>query len=184
MPYDRQYWTDRLVNTETGETIQDGTRFTARRMNHIEEGIKDIDGVVIRLENRILYLHAKITTGDRTAGNSGIFVDLFDGIQDAVISLDKTRTTIQSISGSNVTVASVTGFAVGQEVTLASVNNQEERMITAINASTKIITLNAAPAATYSANAILARSTVEIDTAAKRMRRGSIDTYSVKIAVT
>ncbi|MFD2084394.1 hypothetical protein ACFSND_04010 [Brevibacillus brevis] len=40
MPYQRQFWVDRLVNTETGETIQDGTRFTARRMNHIEEGIR------------------------------------------------------------------------------------------------------------------------------------------------
>ncbi|MGG4444566.1 hypothetical protein [Brevibacillus fortis] len=184
MPYERQYWTDRLVNTETGETIQDGTRFTARRMNHIEEGIKGIDGIVIKLENRILYLHAKITTGDRTAGNSGIFVDLFDGIQDAVIALDKTRTTIQSTSGSNVAVAQITGFAVGQEVTLASVTSQEERTITAIDPVTRIITLNTAPTGTYTTNAILARSTVEIDTAAKRMRRGTIDTYSVKIAVT
>ncbi|MFA4137699.1 MULTISPECIES: hypothetical protein [unclassified Brevibacillus] len=184
MPYERQFWADRLVNPETGETIQEGTRYTARRMNHIEEGIKGIDDIVIKMENRILHLHAKITTGDRTAGNNGIFVDTFDGIQDAVISLDKTRTTIQSISGTNVTVASVSGFAVGQEVTLASVNNQEERIITAINALTQVITLNAAPTATYSSNAILARSTVEIDTVAKRMRRGSIDTYSVRIAVT
>ncbi|MED1915662.1 hypothetical protein P4V64_10120 [Bacillus thuringiensis] len=183
MSYERQYWEDRLV-TETGETIQDGTRITARRLNHIEEGIKGIDDTVIKVENRILYLHAKITTGDRTAGNSGIFVDLFDGIQDAVISLDKTRTTIQSISGTNVTVASVAGFSVGQEVTLASVTNQEERVITAIHASTQVITLNAAPSASYSSNAILARSTVEIDTVAKRMRRGSIDTYSVQITVT
>ncbi|MFD2089548.1 hypothetical protein [Brevibacillus brevis] len=184
MPYERQFWVDRLVNTETGETIQDGTRFTARRMNHMEEGIKGLDDIVIRMENRILHLHAKITTGDRTAGNNGIFVDTFDGIQDAVIALDKTKTSIQSVSGTNVTVASVVGFTVGQEVTLASVANQEERIITAINTSTRVITLNTAPTSTYTENAILARSTVEIDTAAKRMRRGSIDTYSVKIAVT
>lgn len=184
MPYERQFWADRLVNTETGETIQEGTRYTARRMNHIEEGIKGIDDIVIKMENRILHLHAKITTGDRTAGNNGIFVDTFDGIQDAVIALDKTRTTIKSASGAKVLVASITGFAVGQEVTIASVTSQEERTIVDINPLSWIITLNAALTGSYTTNSIMARSTVEIDTAAKRMRRGSIDTYSVKIAVT
>ncbi|QDS35821.1 hypothetical protein [Brevibacillus brevis] len=183
MGYERQYWEDRLV-TENGETIQDGTRITARRLNHIEEGIKGIDDIVIKMENRILHLHAKITTGDRTAGNNGIFVDTFDGIQDAVIALDKTRTTIKSASGKKVAVASITGFAVGQEVTLASVTSQEERIIVEINPVTWIITLNSALTGSYTTNSILARSTVEIDTAAKRMRRGSIDTYSVQIAIT
>ncbi|QDS32539.1 hypothetical protein [Brevibacillus brevis] len=183
MGYERQYWEDRLV-TENGETIQDGTRITARRLNHIEEGIKGIDDIVIKMENRILHLHAKITTGDRTAGNNGIFVDTFDGIQDAVIALDKTRTTIKSASGTKVAVASIAGFAVGQEVTLASVTSQEERTIVEINPVTWIITLNSALTGSYTTNAILARSTVEIDTAAKRMRRGSIDTYSVQIVVT
>ncbi|MFD2084395.1 hypothetical protein ACFSND_04015 [Brevibacillus brevis] len=98
--------------------------------------------------------------------------------------MDKTRTTIQSISGTNVTVASVVRLCSWTRGYPSVCLNQEERTITAINASTRVITLNAAPTSTYTENAILARSTVEIDTAAKRMRRGSIDTYSVKIAVT
>ncbi|WP_312117974.1 hypothetical protein [Brevibacillus reuszeri] len=182
--YERQYWKDRLINTETGETIQDGTRFTARRMNHIEEGIKNMCETVMRMENRILHLHAKVTTGDRTAGNNGIFVDTFDGIQDAIISLDTTKATIQSVSGANVTVSSVKGFAVGQEITLASASSQEIRTITSINETTRVITLNSVPSSTYSAGSLLARSTVEVDTTAKRMRRGTIDSYSVRISVT
>ncbi|MFD2089916.1 hypothetical protein ACFSND_32885 [Brevibacillus brevis] len=96
--------------------------FTARRMNHIEEGIKDIDDIVIRMENRILTCTPRSRLETGLPGNMGFLSIRLTGIQDAVIALDKTRTTIQSISGTNVTVASVSGFAVGQEVTLASVS--------------------------------------------------------------
>lgn len=184
MAYERQYWEDRLVNLETGETIQEGTRITAHRLNHVEEGIKGVDDRTISIENQILHLMAKIATNDRTAGSSGIFIDTFDGIADVIGSLDTTKATIKSVSGTNVTVSSVAGFTVGQEITLASIANQESRTITAINTTTNVITLNSAPTNTYPAGSLLARSTVEINTKAKRMRRGGIDTFSVTISVT
>lgn len=183
MLYDRQYWMDRLVNTETGETIQDGTRFTARRMNHIEEGIVGLDARVTSMINEVLYLRAKIATNDRAADNDGIFVDNFDGISDDTATLDTTRTAVVSTSGVVFTVQSVTGFAVGQEVSLASAATQEVAIISAIDATAKTITFSAAPANTYGPGSIVARSTVVIDTAAKQMRRGGIDTYTVTISV-
>lgn len=39
MSYEKQNWVDHIEDIETGEVFQEGTLFTAKRMNHIEEGI-------------------------------------------------------------------------------------------------------------------------------------------------
>ena len=39
MSYEKQNWIDHIEDIETGEVFQEGTLFTAKRMNHIEEGI-------------------------------------------------------------------------------------------------------------------------------------------------
>lgn len=39
MDYKKQNWIDHIEDYETGEVFQEGTLFTAKRMNHIEEGI-------------------------------------------------------------------------------------------------------------------------------------------------
>ncbi|ASS75760.1 hypothetical protein CIG75_12710 [Tumebacillus algifaecis] len=39
MTYQKQAWQNRIVDPVTGAVIQEGTRFTETRMNHIEEGI-------------------------------------------------------------------------------------------------------------------------------------------------
>ena len=39
MNYEKQNWVDHIEDSETGEVFQEGTLFTAKRMNHIEEGI-------------------------------------------------------------------------------------------------------------------------------------------------
>ena len=39
MDYEKQNWVDHIEDIETGEVFQEGTLFTAKRMNHIEEGI-------------------------------------------------------------------------------------------------------------------------------------------------
>ena len=42
MGYEKQNWVDHIEDSETGEIFQEGTLFTAKRMNHIEKGIYDI----------------------------------------------------------------------------------------------------------------------------------------------
>lgn len=39
MAYEKQEWLDHIEDPETGEIIQQGSPVTARRMDHIEEGI-------------------------------------------------------------------------------------------------------------------------------------------------
>lgn len=39
MTYEKTEWVDHIVDPETGDVIQEGTRVTAARMNHIEQGI-------------------------------------------------------------------------------------------------------------------------------------------------
>lgn len=47
MPYEKTQWIDHVVDPETEEVIQQGTRFAAQRMNKIENGIYNITEEVI-----------------------------------------------------------------------------------------------------------------------------------------
>lgn len=58
MSYEKQNWIDHIEDSETGEIFQEGTLFTAKRMNHIEEGIyecsskvKDVDDKKLTFQN-------------------------------------------------------------------------------------------------------------------------------------
>lgn len=50
MSYEKQEWIDHIEDSETGEVFQEGTLFTAKRMNHIEDGIYNLDN---KIEDKI-----------------------------------------------------------------------------------------------------------------------------------
>lgn len=51
MGYEKQNWVDHIEDSETGEIFQEGTLFTAKRMNHIEEGIYQSDSQIKDIAN-------------------------------------------------------------------------------------------------------------------------------------
>ena len=51
MSYEKQNWIDHIEDIETGEVFQEGTLFTAKRMNHIEEGIYQSDSQIKEIED-------------------------------------------------------------------------------------------------------------------------------------
>lgn len=55
MSYKKQNWIDHIEDSETGEIFQEGTLFTAKRMNHIEEGIYQASSQVRDTENKMFY---------------------------------------------------------------------------------------------------------------------------------
>ncbi|MFY0546389.1 hypothetical protein ACE99V_019980 [Brevibacillus sp. H7] len=75
----------------------------------------------------------------------------------------------------------VTGFSVGQELTIASSAGVEDKQISSIDSGAKTMTF---PAMQYSQpkGALIARATVEWDTANRLMKIGSWRTYTVTIA--
>lgn len=40
--YRKTQWLDKVVDADTGETIQDGTAQSANNFNHMEDGITDV----------------------------------------------------------------------------------------------------------------------------------------------
>lgn len=52
MDYEKQNWIDHIEDSETGEVFQEGTLFTAKRMNHIEEGIYQASSQIKDLANQ------------------------------------------------------------------------------------------------------------------------------------
>ena len=60
MSYEKQEWIDHIEDAETGEIFQEGTLFTAKRMNHIEDGISqsssDIKMIEANNHDFVLYL--------------------------------------------------------------------------------------------------------------------------------
>ncbi|RNB91986.1 hypothetical protein EDM56_04330 [Brevibacillus fluminis] len=181
MTYAKTNWQDRLFIPDTGEVLQEGTKVTAARMNNIEEGIFVMHSQFDQLQRQILRLQAYSDANNRVVGNNGTFVDTFDGMKDVNLKLDMTRTTLVSHTSTVLTVENTVGFIVGQEITIASLTAYENRVINAINGKT--ITLTSGLTGTYPAGAIVARSTVEIDTTNKKMKRGSYKTYDVTISV-
>ncbi|MEC2128124.1 phage tail protein [Brevibacillus centrosporus] len=137
------------------------------------------------VNRRITRIEAYLDLDSRgVSGAQARFVDTYDGEDDPVLKLDQSKTyATAAISASETTVvvpvASTQGFAVGQEVTICDDQQFEERFIWAVGVNTLSfgIMLNS-----YKKGAYIARSTLERDTTAKKMRIGSWGTSTVTIS--
>lgn len=74
MAYEKTNWIDHVVDSETGEIIQQGTRFTAQKMNNIEKGISETRSEVDGLKG----LDGKIKV--ELIPKEGLDVDQVDGL--------------------------------------------------------------------------------------------------------
>ncbi|PYG86748.1 hypothetical protein LY28_02774 [Ruminiclostridium sufflavum DSM 19573] len=50
MTYEKITWIDHIVDPESGQILQQGTRFTASRMNHLEQGVEDAQNLAANIE--------------------------------------------------------------------------------------------------------------------------------------
>ncbi len=82
MAYEKQEWLDHIVDPETGEIIQQGSPVTARRMDHIEDGIFKAHEVADQAKNlsAALSIQVAIMAGALFGGVGGnmIFEDMTD----------------------------------------------------------------------------------------------------------
>lgn len=163
-----------------------GTPVNASNLGRMEDGIEAVHQLMDGVDRRISRVEAYLDIDSRgVEGAQARFADTYDGTTDPVFQMDTTETYAVSaiaLSASSVTVpvASVADFEVNREVTIASSSGVENRRISAINAGAKTITF---PSVQYNhpKGALIARSTVEIDTVKQKMKVGSWGTYTVTI---
>lgn len=174
----------------TGTITTPGTPINKSTLNPIVEHVNDASIHVSTAEmdlvnRRITRIEAYLDLDSRgVSGAQARFVDTFDGEDHPVLQLDQTKTYAmtalhESASAVIIPVASTAGFSVGQQVTICDDLKAEECMITAVGSGT--LTVNSL-LYSYKKGAYIARTTLEKDTAAHKMRIGSWGTYTVTIA--
>lgn len=171
---------NKLTGLPEYETKQTGTRISAKRLNHMDEGIYSAHDYIVELKATIRRMQIQMELDGRVPGNSGTFADVLDGNSNK-ISLDKALTDIieaVAIGTTTLKVASVDGFIPFSQVTIFDDEHSEDIVITEIGTSTiKIQALKNA----YKKGAKMARSNVQIDTVNAEMGIGDWQTYNVEL---
>lgn len=173
-----------ITNPITGlpeyETIEDGTRVAAKRLNHMDEGIYMAHEFLIELAALIRRMQVQMELDGRVPGNSGTFADTMDGSANKII-LDTTLADITAPITTGTTVlpvASVEGFTAFTQVTIYDDVSSEDVFITAIGTDTITVQVLVN---SYKKGAKVARSNVAIDTVNAEMGIGNWQTYNVQL---
>lgn len=178
-----QIITDIFGNTEW-ETIQEGTRITAERMNNIEKGILNSHKWLVVTENAMKRLQLQLEMTDRVPSGNGTFFDDFSGEPNTRFIKDNARTDLKEAIEAGATVlkvASVTGFKELTEITIFDGTNMEHVQIASINTTENTLTLLTALTNAYVRGAKVCRSSVaESD---GKMQFGGFDLFSVEKVV-
>lgn len=171
---------NKLTGLPEYETKQTGTRISAKRLNHMDDGIYSAHDYIVELKATIRRMQIQMELDGRVPGNSGTFADTLDGSSNK-ISLDKALTDIieaVTIGEAVIKVANVDGFTPFTEVTIFDDEHSEDVMITEVGAGTiKVQALQNA----YKKGAKVARSNVSIDTVNAEMGVGDWQTFSVDL---
>lgn len=180
-PYLRTMWQDDLKDPVTGEILEDGTVFWAEYGNNIEWGIWNAYELIIAINKQLKSVIAQLELDGRVPGSNGTFLDVMNGNTSRITLLD-TATHIKTAvtTGSNITlnVIDASEFSAFTYATVFDGTQFEQVYITAVGANT--ITVQAL-ANNYDKSAIIARSTVVIDTTTQEMLVGPYTTYQVNL---
>lgn len=165
---------------ETGEVIQEGTRFTASRANNIEEGIYNAYEYLKDYYDEITKLKIQLEMVGRAPVNNGTFFDPIDGEGNTkALKLLKESAVSQvalETGATEITVDDSTKFSVGQEITLIDEENYEDKKILNIEGNKLTVTALEKP---FKKGAIVMRSNTLIKD--NKLVYGQWGNYSVTI---
>ncbi|MEH6943375.1 hypothetical protein [Bacillus sp. JJ722] len=181
--YVKTDWFDELEDPVTGEEIEEGTKFTAKRANNFEDGIFRAHVRIDENERDDKRRDISIEMLTKAPGSSGVFFDVFDGTESSKFVLDKSKADIIEAVAAGTTVLkvdNVEGFKVFTQITIYDDANSENKQITAIDEANRTITVQALTNG-YKKGAKVARSTVVIDTEIKELKFGTWDIYKVEV---
>lgn len=160
--------------------LQTGTKHSAGRENHQEQGIAKSHERLDQHDNDILRLKIQQELDGKAPGNAGSFSDTFDGEPSRIKRemANAVLTESRAAGTSVLNVDSAAGFEAFTEVTIYDDTNSEDVLITDVTVST--ITVQPLQY-DYVKGAVIARSNAEI--ADGQMGVGSWGTYSVEEVV-
>ncbi|KAB8126893.1 hypothetical protein F9U64_18915 [Gracilibacillus oryzae] len=178
-PYIRTNWRDHIVDVENGQTIQEGTRFTAGRANNLEEGIYNAYNWLVIYANDLERMRVELEMVGRSPINNGIFYDALDGDGKALKMVIDTAVAQNAYSAgtTNIELDNVP-FNVGEYVTIFDDEQQESIEVTSVGEDT--ITVSSL-ANSYKKGAFVSRSNSFIDTNIEELGYGNWSTYTLEI---
>lgn len=180
-PYLRTLWEDDLKDPVTNEILEDGTIFWAEYGNNIEWGIWNSYEMIIALNKQLKSIIAQLELDGRVPDSNGTFLDVMNGNASRITLLDAaTHIKTAVTAGNSITlhVIDASRFTAFTYATVFDGTHFEQVHITAVGANT--ITVQAL-VNDYAKGAIIARSTVSVDTTAHEMLVGPHTTYQVSL---
>lgn len=178
--YVKTNWRDHIVDIETGQVIQEGTRFTASRANNIEDGIYGAYESLGTYQDELTRLRIQLEMLGRAPTNNGTFFDALDG--DTAKQLTRLTSAAVSQHALSAGATSITldfvPFKAGEYVTIYDDEQQETVKITAV--TDKEITTGALTNM-YKKGARVSRSNARLDTDRQRMIFDNWGSYDIEI---
>lgn len=173
-----------IINPLTGqpeyETIEDGTRVSAGRLNHMDDGIYLAHESVIDLKMALRRLQVQMELDGRVPGNSGSFVDTFDGTATRLTLLKTSTDILEPVTSADnvISVANSEGFVPMTYATIYDADSYEHVLITAVNAgqiTVQTLTND------YDKGAKIARSTTVPNTVSQSLDVQPLVTYQIDV---
>lgn len=163
-----QIQTNPLTGQPEYETIEEGTRVSANRLNHMDEGIYAAHDLIVNLNAAMRRMQVQLELDGRVPGNSGSFMDPMDGTTSRSAMLNASADVTANVSRTDkvIPVSSTAGFEPMTYVTIYDADNYEHVLITEIGVNS--ITVQALTH-DYSKGAKIARSTTTVNTAAQTL---------------
>lgn len=175
-----------LFNPYTGEPLpkpiflQEGTRITAERMNHLEKHICSLYGWKDIHSSAIEYIMIILELEGQVEGGQGTFFDAISDLTPKNIALDTTKTTVVgklTTGATDIKVVSTKGFSIGDEIHIYDSEKYESNKVVAVTDET---TLKVSETANnYADGAFVTRSTVKIDRQNKKFATVAFEEFNV-----
>ena len=175
-----------LFNPYTGEPLpkpiflQEGTRITAERMNHLEKHICSLYGWKDMHASAIEYIMIILELEGQVEGGQGTFFDAISDLTPKNIALDMTKTTVVgelTTGATDIKVVSTKGFSIGDEIHIYDSEKYEANKVVAVTDETTLKvseTVN-----NYADGAFVTRSTVKIDRQNKKFVTVAFEEFNV-----
>ncbi|KAB8139252.1 hypothetical protein F9U64_01110 [Gracilibacillus oryzae] len=179
-PYIRTNWRDHIVDIENGQTIQEGTRFTAGRANNIEEGIYNAYNWLVMYANDLERMRVELEMVGRSPINNGIFYDALEGDAKALeMDIDTAVAQNAYIAGTTNIELDNVPFNAGEYVAIYDDEQQESVEVTSVGEDT----ITVSPLAnSYKKGAFISRSNSLVNIEEEELAFGQWGTYTLKIS--
>lgn len=174
-------WHDHIVDPITQDVLQEGTRYTAGRMNNIESALTyllNIRNPNIDQELKRIYLELEMM--GRSPVNNGTFFATFDGGQNKQMTMLKQKAILQQAipSGATTITVDVVPFLVGENITLVDEEQTKDVRVIAINGKVITITATNKP---FKKGAFVTRSNTVVNTNTVALTFDNWSTFNVEV---